>query len=866
MAVDELYCAPPAMPALSKTRLGALPAIVGLAWALGPAPARAQAVDPEARLTRGPYIANAARAGDADPTAVQLNPAQLGLLPSGGLTLAVDLWSRSAPLPGRGVGLYWATPIFSIGGFGAALSHVAQTPGVSLDYAAHTIFTLAYGQRLGSWAALGASWSHIWAFGLFDRNTFDLGLSLRLGRYVALGLAVEDVNQPSSAIPSPRTWAGEIVGRPLGTERLELAVGALAAEDANWRYIVPRARLSVMPAAGLRIFATGESLPRGLEFAFSHGADYRAELGVALDLEHLGLTTSGVADFPSAGNGDAGGGLASLLRISGERRAPLVAPAFVARVNLEHIHDDAAFVALVRVLRGLASDRGVVAVLLHVDGLSLGLGRIEELRDLVGELRARGKRVYAYGSFPETRDYYLAAACDGIVLHPAGTLTLTGFSQTVTFYKRAMDTLGVNVDLVRIGEYKGAMEPFVFNEQSAPVRANKNDLLDDVFRRFVATVARARSSGGRVIDEARVRMLVDRGLFTPYEAQLVGLVDAVKDDDELEAWLRLALGRPSVAIREPDASPTHEAWPSRKVAVVLVDGAIVDGKSHRFPFAEDVAGSDTLVAALEECRRDASVGAVVLRVNSPGGSAFASDVIARAITKLRRAGKPVVASMGDIAASGGYYVSAPTDAILAEPSTLSGSIGIFGYKVDVRKLMATLGVGVEIYRRGEHADYHSPYRPWTDAEIKIAAEKIRYFYELFINTVAEGRRTRGLTRARVDEIGRGHVWTGAEAQGLGLVDRMGGVGAAIDLAAHLGRVPLEQSGLPALTLLPRPAGGLLARLLNADDTDGARELEQVLTARLAATGVSSALRLLAPLLLGDGTGIEARVPYDLDVR
>ena len=839
-------------------RPASLLALVVLAL-LRAAPARAQYFDPEARPTRGPYIANAARAGDADPTAVQLNPAQLGLLPAGGLTLAIDAWSGRAQLAGRGVGLYWATPVFSSGGFGMALSHVAGSPGVFVDPAARTVLTLAYGLKLGEHAGLGLSWSHVWGGWLSDHDTFDAGLSVRAGRYLALGFVVEDINQPTGSVPVTRLYGGELLGRPLGTDRVELALGANYFEGTNWRYLVPRARLSVMAARGLRLFVTGESSASGGHYALSNDADYRAELGFALDLDHVGVTASARMAFPGAG--DAGGGAATLLRVTGERRASVVAPAFVARVDLEHVKSDAAFVELVRRLRALGEDPGVAAVLLHVDSLPFGLGRIEELRDLVTGLRARGKRVYGYGSFPETRDYYLATACDAIVLHPAGELTLTGFSQTVTFYKHAMDTLGVNVDLVRIAEYKGAMEPFVFEEQSAPVRANKNALLDDVFHRFVATVARARTAGGRVIDEARVRTLVDRGLFTPYEAQLVGLVDAVKDEDELEGWLRQSLGRSSIVLRAPDPSPTHEAWPSRRVAVVLVDGTIVDGKSRRVPFSEDLAGGETLVEALEECRRDGSVGAVVLRVNSPGGSAFASDIVARAVLKLRRAGKPVVVSMGDIAASGGYYVSAPADAIFAEPSTLSGSIGIFGYKVDVRKLMATIGISVETNRRGQHADYHSPYRPWTDEEIKIAAEKIRYFYELFINTVAAGRRARGLTRARVDEIGRGHIWTGAEAQGLGLVDQMGGVGAAIDLAARLGRVPLEGDGLPALTLLPRPPGGLLARLTGLDSEGAAADLDRLLGARLG-----PALRLLAPFLQGDGTGIEARVPYDLDVR
>jgi protease-4 len=842
----------------------ALAALASLSWALPVAPARAQSADPEARPTRGAHVADAARAGDADPTAVQENPAQLGFLPASGLTIAADIWGDSVPLPGRGGGVFAATPIFGSSGLGLGLSHVGATPRLGVE--AHTTFQLAYGLAFGKAASLGVSWVHVWSSKFAGTDTFDLAASARASRWAALGLVVEDVGEPrpGPSLPAlPRLWAGELVARPLGTERLELAVGASHVEGEPWRWVAPRARLLATAAPGLRLFATATTLPRGAvgQYAFASHADYEAELGVALDFDHLGLTAAGRGGFP--GVGAAGGGAALLLRVEGERRPPLVASAYVARVNLEHVRSDAAFVELVRNLRGLAADPRVVAVLLHVDGLPVGLGRIEELRDLVGALRARGKRVYAYGSFPETRDYYLATACDGIVLHPAGQLTLTGFSQTVTFYKRAMDTIGVNVDLVRIGEYKGAMEPFVFDEQSAPVRANKNDLLDDVFRRFVATVARARSVGGRVIDEGRVRMLVDRGLFTPYEAQLVGLVDAVKDDDELESWLRLSLGRSSVSIRTPDTSPTYEAWPSRHVAVVLVDGTIVDGKSRRFPFGEALTGSDTLVEVLDECRRSGSVGAVVLRVNSPGGSAFASDVVARAIGKLRRAGKPVVASMGDVAASGGYYVSAPTEAIFAEPSTLSGSIGIFGYKVDVRKLMATLGVGVETNRRGQHADYQSPYRPWTDEEIKIAAEKIRYFYELFINTVADGRRGKGLTRARVDEIGRGHVWTGAEAQGLGLVDQMGGVSAAIDLAARLGRVPLESTGLPALEVLPHPTTSLLTHLIGDSDSD---DLETLVGARLTATGLASTLRLLAPLLTTDGTGIEARVPYDLEIR
>jgi len=265
---------------------------------------------------------------------------------------------------------------------------------------------------------------------------------------------------------------------------------------------------------------------------------------------------------------------------------------------------------------------------------------------------------------------------------------------------------------------------------------------------------------------------------------------------------------------------------------------------------------------------------------------------------LRAAGKPIVVSMGDLAASGGYYIAAPADVIYADPSTLSGSIGIFGYKVDAQKLLGTLGINVETYRRGAHADFLSPYRPWTDAERALAEQQIRHLYQLFVDTVAEGRRSRGLTAARVDELGQGHIWTGALGQGLGLVDRMGGVSAAIDEAARLGGVPVGRDQLPDLALLPPEHRGLLRRLagaasvfeavgasdddprsdgngvFGADDAESAESGENATTpaavampAGLLTGDARAALRLLAPFLVqGGGAGFQARLPYDIDLR
>jgi protease-4 len=851
---------------------------------VAPSPARAQESDPTLRPTRGPYITDARRAGDADATAVELNPGALGFLPSAALELVGADSSTPGVVPGPGVGVYLGVPIFWRSSLGFELARVAGGGGTGID--AHTTLRLAYALHFLRNASLGVAWAHLWQGSFAGTDSFDFGLSTRLGRFVALGVTVEDVGQPhplAFGAALPRLWTAELALRPLGTDRLEVALGAAHADGDAWDRLVPRARLSATIRDGLRLYGEGESVPRGPALALAGGSDTRLEFGLAIDFDHLGGAVGLPIYAPGAGAG--GVGIAARVHLDGERHPALAAPAYVARVRLQKIDDDRAFFQLVRRLRALAVDPAAVGVLFKIEDLNLGYARIEELRDLVALLRAHGKRTFAYLAFPSTRDYYLAAACDTIVVHPAGELSVTGVAQNVTFYKGAMDRLGVHLELVRNGKFKGAMEPFIMTEQSPAVRENKNQLLDDLFGRLTAALAADRTRAGHPMDAAVVRALIDRGIFSPGDAALAGLVDAVAAEGDLEGLVARALGRPGVRLREPDRSPMQPAaWPSRRVAVLFVDGTITDGPNVELPFGMgDFAGAETLVAALEQCRRDSTIAAVVLRVNSPGGAAFGSDVVAREIKSVRAAGKPIVVSMGDLAASGGYYIAAPADLIYAEPSTTTGSIGVFGYKVDAQKLLATVGINVESYRRGAHADFLSPFRPWTDGERALAAQQIQHLYQLFITTVAEGRRARGLTPERVDALGQGHIWTGALAQGLGLVDRMGGVSAAVDEAARLGRVPVGRDQLPDVALLPAEHKGLLQRLTTAasvlddagadadsaseDQSDAQSETAAPAPASLLTGDARAALRLLAPFLVqGTGTGFEARLPYDIDLR
>ena len=450
-----------------------------------------------------------------------------------------------------------------------------------------------------------------------------------------------------------------------------------------------------------------------------------------------------------------------------------------------------------------------------------------------------------------------------------------------------MERLGVHLELVRIGEFKGAMEPFIMTEQSPDVRANKNQLLDDVFGRVVAAIAQDRTRAGRPIDVSVVRALIDRGhLHARGTRRWRGWPTRSRPKAISSRSSQRAFGRPSLKLRDPDRSP-HAA---RRLAQPARGGAVRRRhdrrRAERRPAVRarrSSPASDTLVAALEQCRHDPTIARGGPAGEQPGRLGLRLRRRGPRGQELRAAGKPIVVSMGDLAASGGYYIAAPADVIYAEPSTLSGSIGVFGYKVDAQKLLGTLGINVETYRRGAHADFLSPYRPWTEEERahRRAADPpplpaVRRHRRRGARAAAaspprastsSGGGTSGPARWR-----RGWAWSTGWA----------GLGAAIDEAAHLGGVPLGRDRLPELTLLPAEDHGLLRRLTGAsvlaDDANAESESEDNEPAAVAPTVTPSlaslltgdaraALRLLAPFLVqGSGTGYAARLPYDIDLR
>jgi protease IV len=825
-------------------------------------------------------------AGDADATSVETNPGQLGLVESSSSALVLNHWG-DIPRQGRGGAFLFSAPLIVRGlSMGAGFHWLRRALALN-EPAGYYKLQLGGGMRLGGAMGIGFAWERLLGNRYGGLDTLSAGLGSRIHPMLAAGLAVRDITRPrppGETARVPREWEAEIAFRPLGTYRLELAVAMRYLEGAEQRNWLPRARLGAGIVRGLALVAEVETPRHRTVFlddtAAVHSAtDFRATLGLVATFDRNTVTAAGIGRWrrDDAGPDGAGGPGGSLVLRSFFTRRPaaLVSPKYVARLKLAGLASDRAFLETVARLRRLGDDPAVGAVLLQIDSLDSGLGRVEELRQIVASIRQK-KPVFAWLAHARRDEYYLASACQRVVMHPAGGLFLGGLAQAVVFFTGALDRLGVNVDLVRIAEYKGAMEPFVLTEHSEPVRENRESILDDVFGRLLQELTRAREGKGLAAKD--VRRVLDRGIFTPVEAKQRGLVDELGDERQVDDFIKKALGQ-RWSVRDADLVRRETGrWRPPRVAVILVDGPIVDGRPVGVPLGRGpMAWSEPIIEALREARRNPSIRAVVLRINSPGGSAFASDRIAREVVRLRESRKPVIVSMADTAASGGYYVAAPADEIYALPSSITGSIGIYSYKVDLEGLMNTLGLTVDVSTRGERADLFSPYRPWTQEERALVLGRMEYFYRQFLKVVADGRKERGVTEARADEIGRGRVFTGAQALDLGLVDHLGGVDAAIDAAARRGNVPTGPGGLPELVVLPAPPPdplqALLAlrRLVHAEDASGpsagpsAASLSETLV--LSVTRHSRAVtRLLLPLVLGESSGIQARMPFEIELR
>jgi protease IV len=439
-------------------------------------------------------------------------------------------------------------------------------------------------------------------------------------------------------------------------------------------------------------------------------------------------------------------------------------------------------------LRKAKRDSRIRAVLLKPTGFESPFwAKVQEVRDAVVDFKKSGKPIYAYLEYGGDREYYLATAADKVFLMPSAPLDLTGVATYELFLRGTLDKIGATPDLHRIGDYKTAVNTFTEKGFTKAHREMDESLNHDLYDQIVRGIA-----DGRRQNEADVRRMFDEGPFLPEDALKAGLVDDVAYEDQVADKLRGNNAKKEIDTDDYARISLTSVGLNRgpRVAVIYATGAITGGKSGYDPLNGAVTGSETLIDYIRQARRDRNVRAIVLRIDSPGGSASASDAIWRElmITKNERADRPLVVSMSDLAASGGYYIAIPAQVIVAEPSTLTGSIGIFGGKIVTGGVYEKLGAHIESTSVGRHAEINSPVRPFNPEELKKLQEQLQAFYDQFVEKVADSRHS---TPEQIDMLAQGRVWTGRQAKQNHLVDELGGLDRAIAIAKQRAKLAAD---------------------------------------------------------------------------
>ncbi len=457
------------------------------------------------------------------------------------------------------------------------------------------------------------------------------------------------------------------------------------------------------------------------------------------------------------------------------------------------------YLAMVTLLRWARADDRLRGVFVAVDRLHCGWARVQGLWQGLQRLRAAGKCVWVHLQHPGLREYLVATAADKIWISPSDVLDVAGLSAEATFFLGTLEKLGIRADIIQIGAYKAAAEPFTRRSMSSEHRQMVEALVDDLYGQIASTVAQCRGK-----DPASAAELLGRGPFVAREAREVGLVDGIGYAQEVEEELARECGGDVIDCERyrrwrGRAVQRRALWgTSRSIAVVHVWGALKAGESIPGPEGSTAAGEATISRELNRLVRRDDIAAIVLRVASPGGSALASDQLWHCVRRAREE-KPVVVSLGDVAASGGYYVASGGDTVLAQPGTITGSIGVIAGKAEMRGLYERLGVTKEIVSRGKHAALYSDYLPLGPGERERLEAEARSFYDGFVAKVAEARR---LSREVVEAGAEGRVWTGRQAAELGLVDRFGDIEDAIEEAKLLAGIPRDQ--WVRIARFPRP--------------------------------------------------------------
>lgn len=494
------------------------------------------------------------------------------------------------------------------------------------------------------------------------------------------------------------------------------------------------------------------------------------------------------------------------------------------------------------------TDDKIKGIYLDMSMMGASFATLQEIRDALIDFKSSGKFILSYSEFYSQGTYYLASTADNVYLNPEGIIDFSGLSSQSVFFKHTLEKLGIEAQVIKVGTYKSAVEPFILDKMSPANREQVTSFLGSIYTNYLDEIAASRDISADSLFQIANELKIE----TADDAVTYGLVDATKYKDEVLAELKSLLNVEekdkikSVSIEKYVVKDPSQSGTSRdRIAVVYAVGDIVSGEG-----GDKQIGSEKISRAIRTAREDDKVKAVVLRVNSPGGSALASDVIWREV-ELTKATKPIIVSMGDLAASGGYYISTAADSIFAQPNTITGSIGVFGIIPNMQGFFNDkLGVTFDVVKTGEFSDLGSINRPLTAQEEAIIQRSVNQIYDTFTQKVADGRNKK---QSYIDSIGQGRVWSGSQALELGLVDKLGGIDDAIAAAAS--KAELDEYKIVTYPAISDPFESLLG---NSKDRISQWFLKQEL-------GAAYPVYQQAKGTL-EQTGIQARLPYTITIK
>lgn len=494
-------------------------------------------------------------------------------------------------------------------------------------------------------------------------------------------------------------------------------------------------------------------------------------------------------------------------------------------------------------------DENIKGIYIEITSVPAGIAMVEEIRTKLLEFKNTGKFILAYSEYYSQNAYYLASVADKIYLNPQGAIDFKGLSAELMFFKNALAKLEVEPQIIRHGKFKSAIEPFILDKMSDENREQTMTYIRAIWNHTVEGISKSRNISKEELNKIADEMLLQKA----EDAVKYKLADQLAYKDEIleilkektEAKAVDKINSVSIADYTFAKENKKKEFTKDKIAVIYAVGEIDSGEGD-----DEKIGSERISKAIREARLDDKVKAIVLRVNSPGGSALASEVMWREVVLAKQA-KPVIVSMGNVAASGGYYISCAADTIVAEPNTITGSIGVFGVLFNAQGFMNNkIGVTIDTVKTNMHADIGSIYRPLTASERDIIQKSVEHVYDVFITRVAEGRK---LTKEQVDEIGQGRVWSGVDAKRIGLVDVLGGLETAIEIAAQ--KAGLENYKLVSLPKQKNPIDELFS--------NGTSGVEEAMIKYFLGENAKYYMTLDR---LKRYSGIQARMPYEIEIH